>query len=209
MSLIQHWEEKEQYQEIALWKIEEPLSYFTSKLHRISVPAFKSERRALEFAATRFLLQELRPEFPFHSVVLNEKGKPYLKDDSLFFSITHSYPYIGVVISDQQSVGIDIQRFDPKILRLKDRFLSEEEQLLTLSKVDRTTLLWACKEAAYKWYGNGWMDFIDHMTVVEWEEEGQNIALSMDFKHPNIQKKLTLKGKIEEDFAWAITSSTL
>lgn len=209
MSLIQHWEEPDKHQEIAFWKIEEPLSFFTSKIQEINMPTFRSEKRALEFAATRYLLKVLRPDFPFSSIVFNEKGKPYLKDRSLFFSISHSFPYVGVGFNNVQPIGIDLQTFEPKILRLKDRFLSEEEQSFTQAQIDRTTLLWASKEAAYKWYGEGFMDFIDHMTVVDWREEEENIALSMEFKHPKIQKQLNVKGKIEDYFAWAITSATI
>lgn len=191
--------------EMFFWKIEEPLNFFTSHLKSISVPEFKSERRKLEFAATRYLLKELVSDFPFHAILKNDKGKPFIKGNPFYFSISHSFPYVGVALSEKQSIGLDLQTYETKIKRLQDKFLGEKEQELSQSEMKKITLLWSGKEAAYKWYGEGFMDFKEHMQFVDWKEEANFVRLLMDFKHPEMQRKLQLQGKMEEDFAWAST----
>ena len=37
-----------------------------------------------------------------------KKKKPYIKNKNLYFSITHKYPYVGIVVS-HTPVGIDIE----------------------------------------------------------------------------------------------------
>lgn len=192
--------------QMAFWNIEEPLSFFSSHLKNISIPEYKSERRKLEFAATRFLLQELVSDFPFHAIEKNEKGKPYIKDNPFYFSISHTFPYVGVAISEEQSIGLDLQIYERKISRLQDKFLGKKEQELSQSEIEKITLLWSGKEAAYKWYGEGFMDFKEHMQFIDWKEEMDYIRLIMDFNHPEMQKKLQLQGKMEKDFAWASTT---
>lgn len=41
----------------------------------------------------------------------SERGKPYLTDGDLYFSISHSYPFVAAAVSEQP-VGIDIEKLD-------------------------------------------------------------------------------------------------
>lgn len=41
----------------------------------------------------------------------SERGKPFLKDGDLFFSISHSYPFVAAAVSEKP-VGIDIEKLD-------------------------------------------------------------------------------------------------
>lgn len=53
-------------------------------------------------------------------LIYNENGKPYLKDNSSFFSISHSDSTVICIVSDKE-VGIDIEKirsYDHKLLTL-------------------------------------------------------------------------------------------
>ncbi len=41
----------------------------------------------------------------------SERGKPYLTDGDLYFSISHSYPFVAAAVSEKP-VGIDIEKMD-------------------------------------------------------------------------------------------------
>ena len=57
-----------------------------------------------------------------------------------------------------------------KILRIKDKFLSNEEKNKFFSELPipdtrLPTLLWSCKESVFKWYGDGGVDFSEHIQL--------------------------------------------
>jgi phosphopantetheinyl transferase len=187
----------------AIWKITEPETFFSDQLGFSSEK--KLERRRLEYLASRFLLWQLAPGFPFSKIEITAPGKPFLRDAGLHFSISHSFPYVAVAI-DKQPVGIDVQVFQEKISRLKDKFLSPAEQVFFGDKMEPLTLAWSAKEAAYKWFGDGGMDFIHHLPIRDFQREGpENASLQIEFLRSGKALMLPLKGGLEADFAWSVT----
>lgn len=193
---------KGEHPEVAIWKINEPETFFSEQLGFSSDK--KLEKRRLEHLAGRFLLQHLNPDFPFSKLEISSPGKPFVPGNSLHFSISHSFPYVAVAI-DEQPVGIDVQVFHEKIYRLKDKFLSPEEQELFEDRAEQLTLAWTAKEAAFKWFGLGGVDFIRHMPIRKIQLENQQANLEMEFLKTETVKLLPLKGGIDPDFAWSVT----
>lgn len=188
--------------QVAIWKIEEPESFFEEHLGFTAHQ--KTEKRRLEFLASRYLLKYLIPEFSFADLKCHPEGKPYFEDSRIHFSISHSFPFVAVVI-DENPVGIDIQTFQEKILQLQHKFLSSEEQFLFNNSVQAVTLAWTAKEAAFKWFGEGKVDFIQQMPIQKLGLTRQGVIMEMDFLRLNPKIELLISGKIEDDFAWAIT----
>jgi phosphopantetheinyl transferase len=60
-----------------------------------------------------------------------------------------------------------------RIIRIKDKFLNEDEKkkwsVDSHPDIGSLTLLWNCKEAVFKWYGDGGVDFSDQIHLL-----GQN-----------------------------------
>ena len=90
-----------------------------------------------------------------------KNGKPYLRDRSFFFNLSHSGGYVFCALSDRE-VGADIQICQPaQYSRLAGRFFSEEEHLALEECADegeRSLLfyrLWTRKEAYGKLTGAG------------------------------------------------------
>ena len=116
--------------------------------------------KRLQHLAGRYLLQELYPDFPYHLIEIADTRKPFLPDEKYHFSISHCGDYAAVIISEVARVGIDIELVTPKIERIKHKFLNATEVLLIeKNNLQQLTLLWNCKEAVFKWYGNGGVDF--------------------------------------------------
>ena len=71
-------------------------------------------------------------------VLYTENGKPYLKDSSVYISISHSENYVCVCFDDVE-VGVDIQHFKEIKNNLKkyiniDKSLSSRESIIEISK---------------------------------------------------------------------------
>jgi phosphopantetheinyl transferase len=152
------------FAKIAIWHIVEEKNFFLLKvpLHReITHP-----HKQLQHLAGRYLLQHLYPDFPYHLIEIVDTSKPYLPNEEYHFSISHCGDYAAVIISKSHRVGVDIELVSLKVERIKHKFLSEEELKLgksqwsiVNSELQLLTLLWCCKEAVFKWYGNGGVDF--------------------------------------------------
>lgn len=187
----------------AIWKVEEPEAFFTDQTGLTSDR--KNGVKRIEHLAGRFLLKHLAPELDLNRIDISPLGKPYLAGNQFHFSITHSFPFIGVAIDFEKEIGIDVQTLQERIHRIQYKFLSENEQLLCENKTEKITLAWAAKEAAFKRYGLGSVDFIRHMPITEMMFRENEAVLKMDFSRETELLPIELIGGIEKDFAWSVT----
>ncbi len=187
---------------VAIWKVEEPESFFEAQTGLQTDK--KSAVRRLEHLAGRFLLQYLLPEMSLDHIEVSHLGKPYFPGNGPCFSISHSFPFVGVAVAPQ-AVGIDVQTLQEKIVRIQYKFLSPEEQALCNNHAARITLAWAAKEAAFKRYGLGAVDFIRHMPIRDMQVEGKGAVMKMEFLREEPSVQIDLHGGIEADFAWSVT----
>ncbi|MEJ7739521.1 MAG: 4'-phosphopantetheinyl transferase superfamily protein [Chitinophagaceae bacterium] len=171
---------------LGVWKIGENEDFFL-----IRVPLQRSishPHKRLQHLAGRYLLQYLFPDFPYGLIQIADTRKPFLSNDAYHFSISHCGDYAAVVVSRSSRVGVDIELIKPSIEKIKQKFLREDEmQMLVNSGINlllppavtpltsnpeaRTpnsqllTLSWSAKEAMFKWFGDGAVDFRQHMQI--------------------------------------------
>jgi 4'-phosphopantetheinyl transferase len=128
---------------------------------------FRTDSRQLQWLAYRRLIKELiSPEsYPVH---YDEAGKPYLAGSNRHISVTHTENFAGVILSSKVRVGIDMEKIRPRIERVKEKFLAEEELAAIPQEhwLDYLTLAWCAKEALYKLYGYRNMDFRENLRVL-------------------------------------------
>jgi len=149
---------------LGIWKIEETEEFFLS-----NVPLQKEvthPHKRLQHLAGRFLLQFLFPDFPYELIRIADTRKPYLPDEQYHFSISHCGDFAAAIVSSDLRVGIDIEIPSEKVERIKAKFLTEAE----ISKFETQnsgllTLLWSAKEAVFKWYAAGKVDFRQHIQI--------------------------------------------
>ncbi len=149
---------------IGVWHIAEPESFFLEK-----VPIKRDIthwHKRLQHLAGRYLLHQLFPGFPYHLIEIADTQKPFLPGEEYNFSISHCGDYAAVIISKQNRVGVDIELVRKKIGTIKHKFLNNEELRLYPNADDNLlTLFWSAKEAVFKWYGKGQVDFKDHINL--------------------------------------------
>ena len=154
---------------LAVWKIEEQACFFEDAIQY--VPNAVHPGRRLQQLATRFLLKQLNQDFPIEDIVKNEAGKPFLPAHDLQFNLTHTTDLAGAILSDSSGVGIDAEKIDQRVLKIEHKFLNSEERqslskLTEIEKISRLTLYWTIKEAVYKWWGRGGIDFANDILIV-------------------------------------------
>jgi phosphopantetheinyl transferase len=183
----------------AIWKIEEPETFFTERTGITS--DIKSEKRRMEYLAGRFLLKHLKEDFPLFNIKPDEHDKPRVDNNDYYFSISHSWPYVAVVIDPYEEAGIDIQTWHPRMQQIQHKFLSEEEQEYFQNNPQLITLAWCAKEAAYKWQGRRGIEFIEQLPIVFFENlpEEKNITIYTNVTNPPCM--ISLESIMDQEFA--------
>ncbi len=179
---------------LGVWHITERESFFLD-----GVPLERTithPHKRLQHLAGRFLLRELYPDFPYGLIRIASTRKPYLENEAYHFSISHCGDYAAVMVSPRYRVGVDVETISPRVHRVKHKFTGAEEALLLQNLSDRgiadettlLTLVWSMKESLYKWYGEGELDFIEHLriTALQWQD-GQGTASCLIRKAAAIQ----------------------
>lgn len=200
MPLFREWS-SDKYSLAAIWKIEEPESFF---IERTGITSdIKNDKRRIERLAGRFLLKYLKNDFPLLNIEADEHDKPRVKNDECFFSISHSWPYVAAVVSPYVEAGIDIQCWHPRMQKLQHKFLSHREQAFFNDNSELITLAWSVKEAAYKWQGRRGVEFIDHLIIEDYrkKEYQYNFDIKLELTTPKIQ--ISSQGIVRQDFACA------
>lgn len=167
-----------EYTRLGIWKIEENEAFF-----RGNVPQHRDvthPHKRLQHLAGRFLLQFLFPDFPYELIQIADTRKPFLPDERYHFSISHCGDYAAALVSSRHRTGLDIEIPVEKIRAIEHKFLDPGEQhLLTLPGMppppSGATMLWSTKEAIFKWYGEGGVDFRKHIRLEQVETELETI----------------------------------
>ena len=189
---------------LAVWHITEHENFFLEKVRLQKTISHPHKR--LQHLAGRYLLQLLHPEFPLHLIEIAESNKPLLQDQSYHFSISHCGNYAAAIISENESAGIDVELITPKIELIQHKFLSGDElNLLPELNAAFLTLCWSCKEAVYKWYGRGGVDFKNHIVIKSILTDNSNGIIECVFKKDG-QTGLTIYFKFFEKLclAWLV-----
>jgi 4'-phosphopantetheinyl transferase EntD len=183
---------------LAVWEISEPESFFSQ-----AVPPFRAithPQKRLQHLAGRFLLPWLFADFPHASILIADTRKPYLPNEEYHFSISHCGHHAAAIVSKDQRVGIDVEMVTERIHRIRHKFLHPEEDALVaqhpMNATTLLTLLWSAKEALFKWWGHGEIDFSEHLRILSMPDswEGQLEAL---VQKQGFEQRLILHYRIE------------
>jgi len=152
---------------LAVWHITESEDFFLEKVspqNDINHP-----HKRLQHLAGRYLLQILEPDFPVHLIYISDSNKPFLRTEEFYFSISHCGDFAAAIISKKHA-GIDVELITNKVDRLQNKFLNPSELALIQNfqlgyPTKLFTLFWSAKEAIFKWYGKGKVDFKKNMLI--------------------------------------------
>jgi len=172
-----------------VWKIEEQLPFFEKFLleeEKKQLFAITQHHKKLEFAAARYLAYLICQKFllcPYKGIDKDKNGKPFLRDISYEISISHCFPYVAIALHKSQSVGVDIEQEQEKLLRVAPRVFSQEEVLLCGESLRKACIIWACKETLYKIYAKKGLIFQTDLLVSNFQESDKAIQAKICTTH--------------------------
>lgn len=163
----------------ALWKIEETsgelLLQLQLKEHELEyLQNLNGGKRHLHWLSTRVLLRKMLNDPAYIDCKIDENGKPYLTNFPFHISLSHSFDYAAVMISEDKEVGIDIEQIRGKVERIANKFLSDEELDFIVdgdSRIKHLYVCWCAKEAIYKLQGKRNVSFKDNIQLDRFEPE--------------------------------------
>lgn len=158
------------FTKVLIWKIEESLEEISEGITLTErcenrVNSMRSEIHQKGFYSVRKLLAEVG--YQDADLHYDEFGKPHLKDGN-FISITHSFTFSAIIISERSPVGIDIEMQRDKIVKIAHKFTPIEEYKTIANHnalVSKLTIVWGAKESLYKIYGKKKLLFLHHINI--------------------------------------------
>lgn len=183
---------------MAIWKIDEDEDYFLDKVQLHQQITHPQKRR--QHLAGRYLLPYLFPDFPNEEIKVADTRKPFLPNEQYHFSISHCGNIAAAIASSGYRVGIDVEFITPKVERIKHKFLHAEEMRFVNAQpqhmqLQLLSILWSAKEAMFKWFGNGEVDFSEMMRTQPFLVEPEGV-IEAAFLKGDFQQRLTLQFKL-------------
>jgi 4'-phosphopantetheinyl transferase len=166
----------------ALWRITESEEELTGYLSspEIIPENIRNKSKRIEWIAGRLITQTLLENFGFDFVGMrkDEFGKPFLNNIDFNVSLSHSFPFVGVIIDKNTIVGIDLEQPKDKLLRVAPRVLSEAEMIDAGKDVVKHCIYWCSKEALIKIHGKKDLTLAKNLLIDPFEvrEEGNLIG---------------------------------
>ncbi|MBR6859479.1 MAG: 4'-phosphopantetheinyl transferase superfamily protein [Bacteroidales bacterium] len=164
--------------EIGVWQItetEEELTELSStpsdEMEEISF--IRSESLRKQRLAVRALLNTMFDEKVYLSH--HDNGKPYLENNPVNISITHTEKYVAVILHEEENVGIDIESLDRDFSAVEKKALSEDEidDLEDEKRNEQLAIYWCAKEAVYKLLSRYNVDFAEQIEIERFRPRGE------------------------------------
>lgn len=130
------------------------------KLKKDKVDKFRNNETKIKSIVGEIILKKLLSKYnlSYESLdyYINDYGKPYIKNNNIFFNISHSYNYVITTISHNE-VGIDIEKIRKTPLNIINQFATDKEKEYILSSneniEERIFKIYTLKEAYFKMLG--------------------------------------------------------
>jgi phosphopantetheinyl transferase len=164
----------DQSTKVLIWKIEETFEGLAREIELTThcqnrVNSMKSDLHRRGFMSIRHLLAEVG--LCDADIEYSPHGKPHLKSDTHYISITHSHHFSAIIVSDKP-VGVDVEKQRNKILRIAHKFttLSEYHNVANEEAlVRKLSVVWGAKESLYKLHGIRGLLFLNHIHVDDFD----------------------------------------
>lgn len=153
----------------ALWKItedEETLAQEVNAFETVSATLTNPQKRLEWLAgrvATKAVMKSL--QHSFRGITKDEFGKPFLTGYDLQLSLSHSFPYVAVLVDEKTSVGIDLEQPKEKLLRIAARVHHENELEDMGNDIVKHCIYWCAKESLVKLHGKKDLIFAENMFI--------------------------------------------
>jgi 4'-phosphopantetheinyl transferase EntD len=154
---------------LGVWELEEDEARLADLAGWTDAPPHTNALRRREFLAVRALAVEM--DIDPTRIDYLPSGKPFLMDGGHSLSISHTKKFVGLVLSDHPTIGLDLEYLSDRIQRIKDKFMHPDE----IAEWNRTCpperdvegllLHWCAKEALFKAVPEEGIDFKQELRI--------------------------------------------
>ena len=169
---------------------------FKKRIDRYKDESDKLRSAVGYYLLIKYLKEDFNIEINDEDILTNKFDKPYIKNNPIYFSISHSLNFVGVLLSDNEC-GLDIQHDDNLTHeKLAKKILLDKEYEMYEKNRDILFKKWVQIEAYYKKMGTGIkynnLDIsIDYMVYEIFDNQNNKYYLSATAKFEKvILKKL-------------------
>ncbi len=193
-----------------LWKIEESFSdliHMTGtetehKFQNIGKNNKKNQESVTGWVLIKYLSQHYGIEY--QGIRKDEHNKPHLAKDHAHITITHSFPYVAAQLHLDKPVGIDLENFTDKILKLEHKYLNEQEIFDANHDLTKLMVYWSAKEALYKIHGRRKISFNEQLEINPFELQNSGI-LEGKIIYDHTIERIELFFKVADDYVMVYT----
>ncbi|MBI3517892.1 MAG: 4'-phosphopantetheinyl transferase superfamily protein [Bacteroidetes bacterium] len=166
-----------------------------------------SIKRDIETKGKDYLIKKLIDEDC--QISYDDKGKPYLKGDSRHISVSHSHDKLAIIVNETEATGIDIELIRDKVLKIRHKFLTDQELLDTKEDIEKLLIYWAAKETLYKIYGLKEVDFIKHLLIKPFTKHNLGTIIG-EINLPDFKEVFEMNYQLLDDYVlvYALTKIT-
>jgi phosphopantetheinyl transferase len=192
---------------LCVWKCGETIDQLRSlaaidKDDLVKLNKFGNPNRKIHFLIVRIICKQMTGSSKIH---YNDEGKPFITATNKHISISHSHDYVAVLLSVNSNIGLDIQRKEEKIIRIRERFLNlRENKMIDTNNIEHLTILWCAKESVYKIHGDPNVFFKEHITIQS-TSGFQSPHLTAELNHTLYSDIHHLKFEILENYVLVYT----
>lgn len=183
---------------LGVWEINESVEELYDRVNlsqqeQVYFSQLKSPVRKQHWLSYRLILPHLVAPQELSAITYDEYGKPQLNNGVRHISVSHSGKFSTLIASPRKSVGIDIEKMDPKIFGIAHKFLNNLEitQVFSEKTLETLFLIWAGKEALYKLYGKRDLLFRENIRIFPFRFQGQGTFYG-EIYMPGFKKIFTL-----------------
>jgi 4'-phosphopantetheinyl transferase len=158
-----------------------------SRADRFFFPPDRARYLAAHIALRQILSRYLEIDPAHIHFRSNEYGKPFVIDQAIEFSLSHSGDVILIAVTRDQRIGVDVEhiRSDFDYQPIVDRFFAADEKSLLFSlpqsiQAQQFFKMWTRKEAVLKMLGQG-LSNLDQMEVALDQWSVQEVEVGADY----------------------------
>ena len=141
----------------------DPLSHYdtmngltTDRVDKILRLKNEADRKRSLMAGIMIRDNLLKCGFSQDDILISDNGRPYI--DGIDFNVSHSGDYVVMVISDEASVGCDIELMRDRSVSPAQKYFSDAEKAWIDSEADKIPAfyrIWTARESYIKLTGEG------------------------------------------------------
>lgn len=187
---------------VAVWHITETKDALLDLLPTEWRTKMDEQRLNLHNVAARVLANSVVEGFQFLEKDAN--GKPYFSSSDVKLSLTHAGDYAAIRVNPYHECGIDLEVISERILRIKHKFVREDERAFLEQGLKGVYAVWCAKEALYKYYGLKGLDFKKHLKVYPQVLESSGVLIG-EIQKDDFHEVLHLAYEINDNYLMIYT----